>query len=459
MGTNRTPGGDFYRGNRRQLVAMVEFADQAFAEDQHATLERWENIFNATDYAEGAFAGSVHDYFYAQSYGLFNLSFDLQYVALSDNRSKYRSTSVDDENSQYLVNDVVDILQQRDIDWSLYDWNGDGYVNQLLIIFAGKGSGYGGFGGGYDAIWPHQWWLSEHLKDVSSAQYCEPRVVERDGKQYLVDCYCALQELYADGGYGSFGLICHEYSHCFGFPDFYNGSASVVSGWDLMDRGNYNGNGLVPCGYSAHERWLMGWLTPMELTGDTLVADMAALCDEPQAYLVRSSWSDSEYFIIENRQRKAWDAELPGSGIVVFHIDYDPSVWASAQETPNSGSYVVDGKTIVGKRYSIVPANDKTSSLYQAAWAYPYAENNMLTDSSVPAARLNRANAAGDRLMGKPLTDMAVSNGLASFAFMHSPTKVTSAVAGAAGYQQLLYELGPIRIVRDGNGIVKKMFK
>lgn len=28
-----------------------------------------------------------------------------------------------------------------------------------------------------------------------------------------------------------------------------------------MDYGNYNGGGYLPCGYSAHERWLMGWLT------------------------------------------------------------------------------------------------------------------------------------------------------------------------------------------------------
>ena len=40
----------------------------------------------------------------------------------------------------------------------------------------------------------------------------------------------------------------------------------MVGDWDLMGRGNYNGKGYLPCGYSAHERMFMGWLSPEELT-------------------------------------------------------------------------------------------------------------------------------------------------------------------------------------------------
>ena len=29
----------------------------------------------------------------------------------------------DDENSQFLVDDIVDELKKRDIDWAKYDWN------------------------------------------------------------------------------------------------------------------------------------------------------------------------------------------------------------------------------------------------------------------------------------------------------------------------------------------------
>ena len=60
-------------------------------------------------------------------------------MELPDSLKKYRSTLYHDENSQYLVIDIVEELKQRDIDWSIYDWDGDSYVDQLLIIYAGKG--------------------------------------------------------------------------------------------------------------------------------------------------------------------------------------------------------------------------------------------------------------------------------------------------------------------------------
>ena len=46
---------------------------------------------------EEPFKGSVHDYFLDQSYGDFNVIFDLVYVQVSGNAEKYASNEVDDE--------------------------------------------------------------------------------------------------------------------------------------------------------------------------------------------------------------------------------------------------------------------------------------------------------------------------------------------------------------------------
>ena len=133
-------GGDFYHGERHQLVVLAAFNDRAFKGDEAATLEQWNKIFNAENLTEAPFYGSVHDYFLAQSYGDFSIVFDLLYVKVSGDAVKYASDATADENSQYLVQDIVDVLNNRnDIDWSLYDWNGDGFVNQLLIVYAGQG--------------------------------------------------------------------------------------------------------------------------------------------------------------------------------------------------------------------------------------------------------------------------------------------------------------------------------
>ena len=447
-GQTKRVGGDFYHGERHQLTVLAEFNDRAFKDDEAATLEQWNIIFNTKDLTEAPFNGSVHDYFYAQSYGEFNLTFDLVYVKVKGNAVKYASDDTD-ENSQYLVEDIMEVLKTRNIDWSLYDWNGDGFVNQLLIVYAGHGMNE--FTSATDLIWPHQWWMSEHMKDPQSDVYCNPIPVTCEDKEYKVDCYCALAELTRNNDYGSFGTICHEYTHCFGFPDFYYGSKSYVGSWDLMDYGNYNGGGYRPAGYSAHERWMMGWLTPTELEEATTVSDIPALSDQPQAYLIRNDGFQNEYYIVENRQKKGWDSNIPGSGILVFHVDFDPDLWVSVYEYVNKPAH---------QHYSIFPANNKSSSTVSISkdWPYPYQANDSLTNTSKPAATLLYANSDGTKLMSKPITNMKVENGLASFDFMGgTPSAIIQHQSPIT--PQTLYQYGPLRIVRSADGVVRKILK
>ena len=441
-----------YVGNRRQLVVLAAFQDRQFEDQMDIVMDKWDKMFNAENYQEDSFVGSVRDYFYDQSYGQFNLAFDLIYVQLPDSASKYRSTQSDDEYSQYMVDDIVDVLQTLDIDWRVYDWNGDGYVNQILIIYAGMGMNAGG---GSTTIWPHQWWLSKHLKNpANQKEGCRGyRTIMQGDKEYRIDCYCCAQEVVNYSGIKtSFGTICHEYSHCFGFPDFYyNSGTKTVGEWDLMDYGNYGGAGFRPCGYSAHERMLMGWITPVELTGETTVSGMPSLSDEPQAYIIRNDAYPDECYMIENRQQRGWDESLPGNGIVIFHVDYDEAIWCSTVETPNSSSK---------KRYHIFPASNMTSTMLSnlKRWPYPYADNDSLTNYSSPAATLNNANTDGEMLMSKPVTKMSVTDGLASFAFMAPPTTAIPEQKALYGKTQVLYNLGPINIIRCENGEVRKIF-
>ena len=311
-------------------------------------------------------------------------------------------------------------MADKEVNYSDYDWDGDGEVDQLLIIYAGEG-----MNATYtkNTIWPHQWWLSQHLNLETEDQndHRSYRTVTRGEKEYHIDCYCCVQESVDYGDTKtSFGTICHEYTHCFGFPDFYYGnSISVVDEWDIMDYGIYNGQGFRPCNYSAHERMLMGWLTPVELTDSATITNMPALSDEPKAYLIRNDGAENEYYIVENRQQRGWDESLPGSGILVFHVDYDKELWEGIGKTPNS-NYM--------KCYSIFPANN--NAINTGGWSYPYVvvdsqgneviANDELTNTSKPAATLNNANVNGEKLMSKPITNMSVdANGLASFVFMN----------------------------------------
>ena len=408
---NRAPETNPYIGERRQIVVMVEFADKAFKGDSAQTMEQWNKILNTRYLSEGSFYGSVHDYFYDQSYGQFDLSFDLHYGVM-DSLVKYHSTATSDLNAVYLVQDVVEYLRDRVDDWAPYDWDGDGKVNQLLIIFAGKGQSDGGGG---MTIWPHQWWLSEFPQNLD----INPIPVTSGGKSYLIDSYCCVQELNGKNTYGSFGTICHEFSHCLGLPDFY-GDESYIAEWDLMDSGNYNGNGFRPCGYSAFERAYMGWLTPVELDEDQTVMGLSALSTQPIAYLIRNEGKADEYYLIENRQQAGWDEMLPGKGILVSHVDYDEQVFKYGQ--PNNS---------IRKHYMIFPANNKPEITTDnvKGWAYPYEGNNSLTNTSAPAAELFNLNSDSTFYMNKPITEMAVIRGMAQFKFQNTFTGVKTVKA------------------------------
>ena len=284
------------------------------------------------------------------------------------------------------------------------------------------------------------------------AFYRDPLDVTDGYRTWFVDSYCAVQELASNNSYGAFGTLCHEYSHCFGLPDFYYGSKKFVGNWDLMDYGNYNGGGIHPCGYSAHERWLMDWLTPEELTTTTTITDMPALTDEGCAYLLRNDGYDQEYYIVENRQQLGWDQSLPGNGIVIFHIDFDPELWTSLDKSTNGGGV---------NHYDIFHANNKTDSYQSSGWGYPYQTNDSLTNTSKPAATLNNANIDGTKFMSKPITRMAVTDGLASFdVFIDTPSSIDgprSTFNVQCSTSSVLYRLGPVTIVRDEKGRVHKI--
>ena len=442
-------------GQRRQLTVLAAFNDKQFLGDEQATLLQWDKIFNAENYNEEPFVGSVSDYFRDQSYNQFDIKFDLLYVALEQPCSRYRSTSTNDENSQFLVNDIMDSLLNRDIDWSQYDWDGDGFIDQLLIVYAGKGMNDGG---DRNTIWPHQSWLTEHT-DVRTGEKLKPRTVDYDGKVYSVDCYCAVQEISGKGTYGTFGTICHEFSHCFGFPDIYYGEYSYVYDWDLMDSGNFNGNGFCPPGYSAQERMLMGWLTPVELTEASSIEEMAALGDEPVAYIIRNDGHTDEYYILENRQQKGWDKELPSSGLLVLHVDYYHDEWTGISYSPNIPANYWNGYA-EQKHYYIIPANNSPylNRYTLQEWPYPYRENNMLTNTSTPAAMVYNENADGSLFMSKPLTNIRVDNGLAAFDFMQADDGICHTTPHIQT-GKVIYEMGPIQFVRTDEGKVVKTIR
>lgn len=393
---------NFYIGTKKGLIILAQFSDLQFQESNNQEL--YNQIANELNFTSSlGFIGSVKDYFMAQSEGQFEFDFDVVGpVTLSNGYSYYGANDRygNDLRPGEMVKEACQAIADT-IDFSDYDWDGDGEVEQVFILYAGHGENDGS---GSNYIWPHQWTVYDATGSMFSIN------------DIIIDTYACSNELNYIGNVDGIGTICHEFSHCFGLPDVYAtaGYGYGMDCWDLLDYGNYNGDSFIPAGYTAYEKMFCGWREPIVLSNDTIVEDMASMSDWGDTYIIYNDGNKNEYYLLENRQQTGWDAEVPGSGLLITHIDYDESAWF--ENTVNAVSS--------HQRYTPIQADQSVSLRNTAAGdVYPYNENDSLTNNSVPAASLYNANTDGTYYMNKPITNISQNeDGLISFTFANNNT-------------------------------------
>ena len=242
-----TDAATHYTGQKKGLIILVNFQDETFQAEH--TNELFTRIANEEGFSEGKFKGSMADYFKAQSRGQFELDFDIVGpVTVSHKASYYGSNDSEgyDQHPEQMVFEAVNLAKNEVTNWKQYDWNNDGEVDQVYVIYAGMGEADGG---AENTIWPHAYSLSYggETSAVTVAQNLK------------VDNYACGSELNGSREIDGLGTICHEFSHCLGYPDFYDIDYSGGQGmgsWDLMCAGSYNGDGYQPAGYTSYERWV-----------------------------------------------------------------------------------------------------------------------------------------------------------------------------------------------------------
>lgn len=387
-------------GKRKGLVILVNFKDKKM-QSKHTQAE-WNDYFNKVGYNKYGNNGSVHDYFYAQSYGKLDLEFDvIGPVTVSKNMASYGANDAqgNDIDPAGMIKEACELAYAKEkMDMSQYDWDGDGAVDQVYVIYAGYGEAAGGDA---NTIWPHEW-------DIQGGGYSLVLGGQR------IRTYACSSEL--NGGNGTdisgIGTACHEFSHCMGIPDFYDtagGGCFGMDAWDLMDYGSYGGDGYEPTGYNTYEKWVSGWIEPTILTEPCYIKNMKPLSDAPEACVVFNEANKNEYYIFENRQLKGTDVALPNHGMLVIHVDYDQKVWFD-NEVNNTSNH---------QRFTVVPADNKLTSETVTGDTYPgTTKSTELTDTSKPAATLFNANSDGRKFLGKPVTEITEKDGLISFTFM-----------------------------------------
>lgn len=410
--------GSKFQGKKKCLVILANFADTKFKPEH--TLDLYKQIINGENYSDETlgFKGSVRDYFKAQSGGQFEIDFDV--VGPVDLPKGYAGYGKNDASGRDqaalvypMVEDAVNLAKDQVTDWKQYDWDGDGLVEEVFVLYAGHGQAT--YPQDPDLVWPHK-------------SAIDPMTVA-DGVK--VSVYACSSELGATEAIDGIGAFCHEFSHCMGLKDHYdiNGRGYGTGFWDIMCFGCYNGNSFLPAEYNSYEKMFCGWKEPIVLNAEPQkIEGMKALAAGGDTYIFYNDGNENEYYMLENRQKTGWDAALPGEGLIVLHVDYSKGAWEDNQVNYNAAR----------QRMTVIPADNTLGSTDEdkAGDAWPYQGNNSLTNYSRPACTVYNANTDGTGYMNKYLLNITQNaDGTISFEYTTKSATKQDKPEGA-----LLYE-------------------
>ncbi|MBO5729133.1 MAG: M6 family metalloprotease domain-containing protein [Paludibacteraceae bacterium] len=309
------------KGSPKSLVILVNFDNLKFkSPTANADFTRMLNQYN---YAENSATGSARDYFRTSSNGVFEPNFvvvgpyDLPQVVSYYGRD---SGGRIDEKAGNLIVDACNAADP-DVDFTEYDTNGDGYIDNVFVYYAGYNQAEGA---GDNTVWPHR---SAIMTEI---YYDGVRIYD----------YACTSEFRSNKGavMCGIGTFCHEFGHVLSLPDLYatnNATHATMGSWDIMDHGSYNNNGRTPPTYSAYERFYLGWLTPVQLSDGGYNLEPIALSN--RAYIIADTEHNldgknpnpKEFFLIENRHNKFEHDGVQANGLLITHVNYAKSRWNS----------------------------------------------------------------------------------------------------------------------------------
>ncbi len=344
-----TPGAISERinySNFKGLVVLVNWNDRAFQINNPQDF--YQKLTSQKDYRDDSktvypfdVKGSVRDYFYANSMGMFDPTFDVvgpvtinyscEYPWPKDAQGNVRAGYMD-----RMVNILKAVMTEvnKTTDFSNYDLNNDGFIDMVYLVFAGYGSYVQG--NNMKLIWPHANDYSSRIPGYSITYADYYGMANYDGKKFgRYACSVEIQDAedaanlpapynhaYPDG----IGTMCHEFSHVLGLADHYdtdydeNGKGVTPGGYDVMDAGADHNQGLCPVGYNSFERKILGFADNSVNTLEAGDYQLEPFSTSNVAYIVNTA-KNGEVFYVENRQKTGWDECLPGAGLLVWRAD------------------------------------------------------------------------------------------------------------------------------------------
>ena len=297
------------------LVILAQFSDFSFK----YTRQDFVDLLTKEGFDNNGATGCAIEYFNAQFDGKIDFKFDVsEIITLGSRRAYYGSndSNGNDKNPAQMIADACRLASESGIDFSIYDDDNNGEVDNIFVFFAG---GDEAEGAGEDCIWSHAWFVYDGAG------------IDLILNEKRINRYACTAEISILGEntevLAGIGTFCHEYSHTFGLPDFYDTDYEESGGWAAgmwlstspMDAGNMNNNNNTPPYLNAVERTLLGISEPVLIESNGTYR-LEPIHYNGQVYRLDTDRED-EYYLLECRSEEGWDKYIGGKGMLVYHID------------------------------------------------------------------------------------------------------------------------------------------
>lgn len=371
--TNATEVGGFPTvGVRNHLVILANFSNTTTIYSQTT----FNNLMNQDNYNG---IGSFRDYYLEVSYGQLTINNTVTiWVTLPNSHNFYGPQS---EWGTFAYDAVVAADEQAGIDYSLFDNDGDGNVDGFCIVHQGRGQEESG---NTNDIWSHS-------SDLAQAGYTASQRTF-DGVKVLD--YTTVPEKGNATAITTIGVICHEFGHNLGAPDFYDADYNTgglydgTGNWDIMANGSWNGSpaGSRPAHHNPWTKTFYTWLTPMVLSSQQNV--LLSNIQDNMDVVRYNTTTPGEYFLCENRQKTGFNSYIPGHGMIIYHVDgnYISSHFNSnnINNTSHQGLYPMSATSTTAN--GIMTSSSSTINTGGCPW--PGTSNKTtFTDATIPNSK------------------------------------------------------------------------
>ncbi len=283
----------FTNGKVIGITIIVDFSDRTW----QISKQFIDSLLNQPGYKRDNNNGSVYDFYKDMSNGKLDYNnVVIGYIRAPKPKSYYDSVGMQGyQHAQEFLNMAVDSANKI-FDFSTLTKKSDNSVVALNIMYAGVPEA-----GWANGLWPHKGGMSRTVDGVKLSVYQMTNI----------------------GTAPQIGTFCHENGHMLcALPDLYDYDAAPnqsrgTGNFDLMS----GGSNTNPLPLNCYFREICGWETTTDISGFASPQSITLEPNVNQSIKYVNPRFANEAYYAENRTKSGRSAGLPGSGLLIWHID------------------------------------------------------------------------------------------------------------------------------------------